>query len=286
MLLFTYRIADGGYAQPNLCLMYKRGVFLIRFYLPYTYWFYTRCKSGRKITEFLALYIVPSGIICLSKENAGSFFVALIAIACVFEAGFIQNDIVSPSRYRCVFIRSNADFYRSIKKHIRSMIAWRYALAALMISILYLSQRINTQKFLVVLLLSSGLFSVHSGMRGRWRLMTGGALYTLQCAALPVLFLNDPFHATFAFILAYVVRKIAENASQPEFGLTYVSELFGNPASFYIPYYCALKIAAFILLAFWRRLASVLLTIGSWYLLFTLVNFVFSITEKKTDRGW
>jgi hypothetical protein len=236
--------------------------------------------------EFFALYIVPQGIVCLTKKNAFIFITALLAVACIYEAGLIQNDIYTPSKYRSLFMKANRNFYLGVKKYVRSIIVWRYILAALLTVILYFADRTSPRRFTVVLLSAACVFSIHSGVRGRWRLLTEGILHTLQCAAIPFLFLNDPWHVTFAFILAFVLRRVAETAALPEYDLPQIAELFDNPASFYISYYGALEIAAFILLIFWKRLAYVLLTLGSWYLLFTLVNFVFGITQNKTNRNW
>lgn len=258
----------------------------MRFYIPFTYWLYTRYRSGRKTLEFFALYAVPQGIVCLTDGNTLNFIAAMAAVACIFEAGFIQNDIYTPSKYRIVFMKGNKSFYLGIKKYIRSIIVWRYILAALLIFTLYFDEALYPKRFVIVLLSAACFFSIHCGIRGKWKLLSEGVLYTLQCAALPFLFLNDPWHVTFAFVLAFVVRQVVETASHPEYGIQPITQLLNNPASFYIPYYSVLEIAAFFFLVFWKKLAYVLLTIASWYLLFTLVNFVFGSTQKKINRYW
>jgi len=237
---------------------------MLRYYIPFYYWRITRLVHSRRRMDFYAFYLIPQAVLCLTRGQYLALPAAFLAVACVFEIGFLQRDLFFDGELL------PHDAGPAIRRACLPLALWRILLAG---GAMYLLSRLPhafLTPFTAGLLLAGVVQSVAGAAKHRrWRIVLDLVHSMALTALFPLLFLPDPFACILAFWLCVSLPQLllAIAATSPARPLVLARE---HPHDFLTYYFLALEGAAFVLSRFLPEFTAFLLPAASWNLLYLI----------------
>lgn len=244
---------------------------MYKFFIPFSYWFATRFKRISGKLSFLIIFALPVAAVCYDGDLSFivPFLIGLVALCCVYEIGYLQNDVYTARREASPTIRLDAEAHDRVCKTAPALIIARgvYLLAALAALCFFY---IYTLRFIIALAALAAAFFMHNVIRSRWNILTYALLCALKYAALPLLFLSELQLLRLLFLmLLFPVCRSLEHASKPKYNLKRVMALMPNHDAFRVRYYSLLTFIAIV--TFPLHESVLFLGLCAWFLLFRLV---------------
>lgn len=240
------------------------GGLMLRYYIPFYYWRITRLANGRRRMDFYAFYLIPQAVLCLTRGQYLALPAAFLAVACVFEIGFLQWDLFFDGELL------PRDAGPAVRRACLPLVLWRIALAGGAVYLLSRLEHTFLTPFAAGLLLSGVVQSFAGAAKHRrWRIALETARSMALTALFPLLFLPDPFECILAFWLCVSLPQLllAIAAGAPAGPLILARE---HPHDFLTYYFLALEGAAFALSRFLPEFTAFLLPAASWNLLYLI----------------
>lgn len=225
---------------------------IMRFVIPFYYLFKSRLpKRSEKISWFfvnpIPLFIVAYMVGNMPVWNHAVFFaLGFLAWQCIYEIGYIENDVFTIRREAEPNIRLSDADTRIAERGFRKIVLFRLLVAAIaLLGLAGLAHRWNAEVwiggFIGLLALSRVAFVAHNKIRSRLNIFTYGVLSVIKYSFLPLLLCADG-NGILAFVIAvtmFPLVRTVEHAAKQKYTLECLQVKIKDLSSFRTMYYFA-----------------------------------------------
>lgn len=246
----------------------------MRFIVPYSYGFTTRARGILDKISFFVIFFIPEAIICYNRTKLHffQFVLAFTALYCMYEIGYLQNDICTASREKRPTIRLPKVLYCDVKMHIKPLITIRIICGILCIYVLKLTEIREVLKFTILLGIVSLFFFIHNLIRSKLNILTYFMLCSIKYLALPILFKEVNFAIIILIVLLFPFPRSIEHASKCKYDIGILTNL--NHDLFRVSYYAILSSALCGAWMFYAEISTFTL-LSIWFFTYRVYALIF-----------
>lgn len=188
------------------------------FYFPFFYLINSRLKTKFELISWQIIFFIPGLIITYYYLDIRSnifihlFLLSQIMFYCIYETGYIENDVVTVKTEKNPTLRLNKENFKYIKKNYSKIIFSRYLIFSLSFILLlwidiWIEYVLNMKIFLFFLIITRIIFFIHNKIRNRFTILTFFLLSISKFIFPLVLFVDlDKIH--YALLLSVVTFPI------------------------------------------------------------------------------
>ncbi len=273
---------------------------------PYVYFLKSRLKSKIQRLSWIFVYFIPNIFLYLyitgfdiSFNNIFTMILSLILINCIYDNGYIQNDIILTKRETNPTLRIYGEELDNIRKNIRKIFLIRFVITIFILILIFIL--VDDYKIFISILTMSvllqSLYLIYNSVRSVLNLYLILPLSYIRFYGFIIPFV--PYKHLVEFIILtifiYPFSKFLEFTKQPRYGYEKISKLVGNVDLFRIKYYLIITII-YIIFYFLIEINYIYIFVALYYLAFRFSSYIainridkikqdISKNSKKEYRG-
>lgn len=233
-----------------------------------------------KIAFFLT-YIIPVLITWLFWDSFNfDSILALIGTICIYEIGYINNDIVTVQYETSPTIRLDKETYIYMKRTILLLCVARRMIAFSIFLILYYRENTNVLLYASMLILLDFFYALHNTLRSKVNLITLSCLVFIKYTSPVILFVKnsqDLIALIITTIFVYCVSRSIEHANKYQL---FKSKLFVEYDRFRFVYYFTLCIVSVCVYLTTKKI-SLMLILSFYFFVYRFLCLLF--IKKKAE---
>ena len=210
------------------------------FYLPFTYFYFTRLKTPSKGFGWFFSYVIPIviGTNCISVDQLSLVIILIVAIYTVYEYGYIYNDSFTIKKETNPTLRLENDQIQYARQNITKILVLRSFSSIFLHCIISLQYSIIPILILIV-------YYLYNSCRSRLNLLLHFFLVTLRFCSI---FLITSGFVPFLFsILLFPSLNLVERMSESRFSFGGFIKRRSNIIEYRVYYYSLLVIVFYFL---------------------------------------
>ena len=198
----------------------------MKYLIPFTYLFDTRQKDLIHKVSFLLVCYLPSLVFIyfhklININDLITYTIGFISIYCIYEIGYLFNDIITIKFENSPTIRWNNDKLKIIEKYLPLIVLSKVSLLLLFSAYIYhFCDYSNFAIYCICLGILALFFGLHNVCRSRFNILTMFSIVSMRYLALPVLVLEKILYKDFIFLIFLIpVCRTIEYASKQKYKL-------------------------------------------------------------------
>ena len=211
----------------------------MRYLVPFSYMFTTRYKTLAYKIAFMIVYLCPLIIIAwINKADIRLFLASVIGVNCIYENGYIDNDLITIDWEEKPTVRVNHSKQERLKRNYLLMKSFRDMGYLLSVLAVYIICPARLSVFLLSGTVLVVVYSIHNTIRSIWNTVTFSFLVLLKYA-IPIICMLDKMLEIFLGLLSVIVLicipRIFEYALKyGNHGKQYMDQLERNRFIYYL----------------------------------------------------
>jgi len=237
---------------------------MIRYIVPGFCLFHTRLT--RRLDRVSWVIVNPLAILLLSYVFTDlslpfllvGFPLGFLCFLSIYETGYIENDVVTVKGEDRPTVRFSREEAMRIEESYWPLIAWKVAIALLLLMSLTLWVRYGGEAarvglFVGCLVAARFFFRIHNSIRNRWNILTYLGLSVLKYLSLPLLFGGEgrTLELVLLTVTMFPLVRTVEHATKPLYRFPGLRRFVGNFDTFRVKYYCILFALAWTAALLW-----------------------------------
>lgn len=227
----------------------------MKYLIPFTYLFDTRQRDIIHKISFLLVCYLPSLLFiyfqtAIEINILVTYTIGFISLYCIYEIGYLFNDIITIKFENNPTIRWNNDKLKIIEKYLPLIVLSKVSLLLFFTAFLYhFCNYSNFSIYCICLGILALFFGLHDVCRSRFNICTMFIIVTVRYIALPILILEEISINDLLFLIFLIpVCRTIEYASKEKYRL--FNKYWNNEMKIRFYYYIFLLLIISILFVF------------------------------------
>ncbi len=239
----------------------------MKYLIPFTYLFDTRQRDIIHKISFLLVCYLPSLLFiyfqtAIEINILVTYTIGFISVYCIYEIGYLFNDIITIKFENNPTIRWNNDKLKIIEKYLPLIVLSKVSLLLFFTAFVYHSCNYsNFAIYCICLGILALFFGLHNVCRCRFNILTMFIIVSMRYLTLPVLILEKISIKDFLFLIFLIpVCRTIEYASKEKYRL--FNKYWNNEMKIRFYYYIFLLLIISILFVFkYMDLYAIIMTV-------------------------
>lgn len=258
------------------------------FFIPFSYGLTTRSKGFLYKASFFLVFVMPIALSVYmgTSENVNwlDLLLAFCAFYVVYEIGYLFNDTITIEKETNPTRRLGKKDEENVSRLILVLVSFRVIIASICILVLLHRDSLNTNVFLVFLVILNFVYSLHNMIRSRWNALTFFLLMIFKYFTIPILFIPMSMVSIYLLMLFLVISlpRAIEHLTKRDYNFPLFLRM--NFDVFRVFYYTVLSILGLILYFCDKRYLFLLIQ-ATTFLFFRLIV-LFALQKNRVKNRY
>jgi hypothetical protein len=221
--------------------------------LPYSYGIATRVKGLLHKISFLIVIMFPIFYLSNISSNDNTllfiakFILGFTALYSIYEIGYIYNDVITTRFEKNPTFRLDEKKQLEVERLANLLISFRVCYATISIVLLNITNALNIEYFIILLILLHLSYAFHNYFRNKINILTILFVLIFKYISVPILFIPLEQFSPFIIMLILIVPllRTIEFCGKPKYKIRIISNF--NYDKFRVSYYFILITLGLIL---------------------------------------